>query len=293
MRSSWRFPGAVYAAVLLTDGLLRRVGIALGFVAAMVGANIAIVAYADAVAVGEKVQRTALGLRALATFDLVGIAAERWRDSRCRHSRGSRQRWCRPTRRCNSACWRRRRARAVACGDVRLALALGAFMTASPRAYLSHRAAHLGDLFWRPCFVMIRGRAGRLPNVYVPSLGRDIMPELGLKARWNRRDRVLRRWPNRLQSNAAVQPGVLVGGTWRRGHDPRCCAAPPRRSSYLRRARFVFVLGFGVDRNFVRFRYVYIVPVAATILLFAVAITFGPAAPVKTTVGRDRHVPAR
>jgi hypothetical protein len=279
-------PGAVYVAVLLTDGRLRRASLARGLAAAIVGANAAIVAYADAIAVSEKVPRTALGLRALATFDLVGIAAGGGAIPNAAVARDASDlvpsytalqlgMLAAPP---GSELW------VIGTSDL---LALWArSVAASPGAYLSHRAAHLGNLLWRPCFVMLTG----VPStVYVPALGRDIMPELGLRPRWNRRDSTLMEAAEQLRDTPLFNPvfwsiALVVGAM----------ILALRRTAaalvILAASTLVFVLGFGVIGISCDLRYVYILPVAATMLLFVLALTSGPTAAGKPAVDSERHV---
>ena len=160
-------------------------------------------------------------------------------------------------------------------------------MAGSPGAYLSHRAAHLGDLFWRPCFVML---AGVPANVYVPSLSRDIMPELGLKARWNRRDRILMEAAEQLQNTPLFNPVF-----WSVALGVAAAILALRRVAaslvILAVSSLLFALGFGAIGISCDLRYVYIVPVAATMLLFAVAITSGPEAADETAADRNGRIP--
>jgi len=279
-------PGAVYAAVLLTDGRLRRASLALGLAAAILGANAAIVAYADAIAVGEKVPRTALGLRALATFDLVGISANGGviGDAAIAADAAALAPSYTPlqlgmlTAPPGSALW------GIGTSDL---LALWArSVAASPGAYLSHRAAHLGNLLWRPCLVMV---AGVPSTVYVPAVGRDIMPELGLRPRWNRRDNMLMDAAEQLRDTPLFNPVF-----WSIALVVSAVILALRRTAaalvILAASSLVFVLAFSVIGISCDLRYVYILAVAATMLLFAVAITSGPAAAGDADVDSDRHL---
>ncbi len=278
-------PGAVYAAVLLTDGRLRRAGIAVGLAAAMVGANIAIVAYADAVAVGQKVPRTALGLRALATFDLVGIAAGGGAIPNAAVAREASDLVPSYTALQLGMLEAPSGSELSRIGVTDLVALWARSVAGSPGAYLSHRAAHLGNLFWRPCFVML---AGVPATVYVPSLGRDIMPELGLKARWNRRDSTLMEAAEQLRNTPLFNPVF-----WSIALGVAAIILVLRRTAaalvVLAASSVIFALGFGVIGISCDLRYVYILPVAATMLLFALALTSGPAAAGKPAVDGDRR----
>ena len=261
-------PGAVYGALLLSDRPATRWGLALLLCAGVVGINIAIVAYADSVAVGEQVPRTEAGLRSLAIFDLAGIAANGGAipdaavaaqvSAAFVPSYIPAQMGTLPEPVAGSPLWR------MKIPDL---LALwGRTILHSPRAYLSHRAAHFGDLLWRPCLLMYSGVKS---TVYVPSLGRDIMPELGLAGRWDRRDRELKRWSDLLRNTTpmfnpvfgSVVLAVCAAALWRR--DGASALVVFAASTFLYSLAFA-VIGLSCD-----FRYLYILPVAATVLLLA------------------------
>jgi hypothetical protein len=144
----------------------------------------------------------------------------------------------------------------------------------APQAYLSHRSAYFWGLLWKsgteplctPVFT------GVVPTVYVSSLGRDIMPELALRARSNFRDRRLAFWHSRLMGtqlfNHVFSALVLCASAialWRR-----------RGASALvvfAASAVAFTLAFGVIGISCEFRYIYVLPVAASLLLFVLAIS--------------------
>ena len=144
----------------------------------------------------------------------------------------------------------------------------------SPQAYLAHRAAYFGALLWKsgsePLCVPIH--TGVVSSVSVPSLGRDIMPELGLHARHDARDRGLERLLSRLlrytplfnQVFWMLVVAVAAGILWRRDGTTALVLLAP--------CAFAFTLGFAVVGISCEFRYLYILPVTASILAFAVAI---------------------
>ncbi len=260
-------PGAVYAAVLLANGRALRWGLALVLCAAVVGINVAIIAYADAVTTGEKSSRTAAGLRSLATFDLAGIAAHGGVipdtavapqvDAALVPAYTPSQMDTLPDPVAGSPLWR------METPDL---LALwGRSILDSPRAYLAHRAAHFGDLLGQPCFLMFSGVA---PTVYVPSLGRDIVPELGLTGRMDLRDRELLEWTDQLRDTPlfshlfwSIVLVLAAIGLWLRSRSTALVVFAAAAASF---ASAFAIIGVSCD-----FRYLYIVPVAATFLVFA------------------------
>ncbi len=279
-------PGTVYAAFMLSHGRVTRWGLAFVFSAVVVGINVAIVAYADAVAVGEKISRTRVGLRTLVDFDLAGIAAHGGviPDVAIAAQVGSAlvpsytpsQIGTQPDPVAGSPLWRMETPELLALWSRSI--------LNSPKAYLAHRAAHLANLLWQPCLLMF---SGVRPTVYVPSLDRDIVPELGLAGRWNLRDRRLMERLDQLRDTplfnhvfwAAV---VMASGValWLRGGG----GLP-----LLAAGAVAFALGFGVIGVACDFRYLYILPVAATILLFALAVTSSAATdePASGSANRD------
>ncbi|MGE5090297.1 MAG: hypothetical protein ACM3QY_14305 [Candidatus Levyibacteriota bacterium] len=271
-------PGAVYGALLLSDRRAIRWGLALLLCAGVVGINIAIVAYADSVTFGEKVPRTQAGLRSLAIFDLAGIAANGGAipdaavaaqvSAAFVPSYTPAQIGTLPEPVAGSPLWR------MKIPDL---LALwGRSILHSPRAYLLHRAAHFGDLLWRPCLLMYSGVKS---TVYVPSLGRDIMPELGLTGRWDRRDRELKRWSDRLRDTTPMFNPVFWSIVL-----AACAAVLWRRDGagalfVFAACTFLYALAFAVIGLSCDFRYLYILPVAATVLLLALIAGAGSAGP--------------
>jgi len=266
-------PGAVYAAFLLSRKCMTRWWLAVALSVAIIGVNTAILAYADAVAVGEKIPRTETGLRSLANFDLAGIAAnggvipdpaiaaqiETYRPyyTPLRHDQ--------PDAPEGSPLWRTRTAQ--------LLMLLGRSIVRSPGAYLSHRAASFGALLWQSGTNQLCGpvRVGVVSTVYVPSLGRDIVPELGLDTTLSLRDQRLWRFTARLLHTPffnhvfwSIVLGAAALTLWMRG------GAGPL--VVLAGAVIVFALVFAIVGISCDFRYLYILPVAATLLLFVLLI---------------------
>jgi hypothetical protein len=268
-------PGAVYAAFLLAERAAWRFGVALALTAAVIGANVAIVAYADAVAVGQKIQRTNAGLRILVYFDLAGIVAhggtipdpavnaevaatqapfytplhvdslpEAAPDSLLRRSDPAGL----------LALW----ARAIA---------------ASPGAYLAHRSEHFESLVWRSgansgCLAI---QIGVTPSAYVPYLGRDIVPELGISRPLDRRDREL------IERFIAWRDSVLFNHAfWLLALVVAAAILARRRGAgalvVFAGATLAFALGYAVVGIACDFRYLYVAPLAATLCAFALAV---------------------
>lgn len=272
-------PGAAYAAFLLAERRAWRAGFALGLCAAVIAVNVAIVEYADSVGVGEKIARARVGVRSLVYFDFAGIVAHGGAipdpdvnaqvaatqapfytplnvgllPDPAPHS---------PLRRMHApellALW----ARSIA---------------DSPSAYLAHRWAYFGALTWRSgtepgCPVI---QVGVEPSVYVPYLGRDIVPELGIARPLDRRDRELAErvlaWRGSPMFNHVFWLGVLAAAAallaWRRGAGALVALAA---------STIAFALAFAVIGIACDFRYLYVVPVAATLCAFAVAVNRSP-----------------
>ncbi|HSQ81167.1 MAG TPA: hypothetical protein VLU54_08540 [Casimicrobiaceae bacterium] len=123
-------------------------------------------------------------------------------------------------------------------------------------------------------------------TVYVSSLGRDIMPELGLTGRWDRRDRELKRWSDLLRSTTPIFSPVFGSVVL------AVCAAVLRRRDgasalvVFAASTFLYSLGFAVIGLSCDFRYLYILPVAATVLLLAL---IGPARSAGRGGAEPRH----
>jgi len=268
-------PGAVYAAFLVANGRATRWAFALTLSATVIGINIAIIAYADAVAVGEKIPRTATGLRSLAVFDLAGIAANGGSipDAPIAAELNTALvPFYTPLR--NDPLPAPVQGSPLSRTETRDLLDLwGRSIMASPVAYLSHRFANFWALLWqsgtaRPCAATL---AGVVSTVYVPSLGRDIMPELGLQRRLNLRDLVLagieyllRRTPLFNHVFWAVALAAVGLRLWRRGGAGALVV--------FAASALAFTLTFGVVGISCEFRYIYVLPVAATLLLFVLII---------------------
>jgi hypothetical protein len=267
-------PGVTFAAFLLAQRRVAQLSLTIVFSAVIVGLNVGIIVYADEVAVGEKIPRMGAGLGSLAYFDLAGIAANGGSipDAAVAvqvdtalvpfYSPLRNDPLPPPVR--GSALWSKE--------TPDLLLLWGHSIMNSPQAYLSHRSAHFWALLWRSgseslCAPVI---VGVVPTVYVPLLGRDIMPELGLQGRWNLRDRRLAAWEFRLMGtplfNHVFWAFVLFASAIvlvRRG---RAGALVVFAASAI-----VFALAFSVIGISCEFRYVYVLPVAATLLLFVLA----------------------
>jgi hypothetical protein len=268
-------PGAVYAAFLLSEGRAARWGFAFILCAGVVGTNVAIVAYADAVAVGERIPRTETGLRSLAVFDLAGIAANGGviPDAAVAMQVDTAQvPFYSPLR--NDTLPNPVSGSPLLRMETPELIALwGRSIVGSPWAYLSHRAANFGALLWRsgttPLCTPLH--IGIVPIVYVPLLGRDIVPELELQVGSNLRDRrfaaVLRQLLHTPLFNHAFWSIVLAVAAvtllLRRGAGALVVLAA---------SALVFTLGFAVIGISCEFRYIYILPVAATLLLLVLAI---------------------
>lgn len=271
-------PGVVYAAILLSHGRAGRWGLAFAFSALAVGASIAIVAYADAVAAGEKFPRTESGLRSLATFDLMGIAANGGTIPDA--AVAARARPLVPSYTPSQVDWWSTSGVEVGMDTSNLVALWSRSVRESPRPYLAHRAAHFGALLWRPCFPMF---SGVVPTVHVPSLGRDIVPELGLKGRWNRRDRKLMEWADQLRDTTplfnhvfwSIVLAVAAAALLRRGGADALVVFAASAA--------VFTLGFAIIGISCDFRYLYVLPVAATVLLFALAVGSGAACEARSS----------
>ena len=267
-------PGATYAAFLLRRERMARWGLAVAFSAMIIGINVAIVAYADVVAVGEKIPRTAAGLRSLANFDLAGIAANggvipdpavaAQVETSLVPSYTPLRNDPLPAPAQGSPLWRTE--------TPQLLMLLGRSIMSSPGAYLSHRAANLGALLWRSGTAPLCAPVhfGVVSSVYVPYLGRDIVPELKLDSGQNLRDRWLARFAGGLlhtplfnQVFWSIALAVAAAALWVRG------GAGPL--VVLAGSAFAFALAFGVVGYSCEFRYIYVVPVAATLLLLALA----------------------
>jgi len=270
-------PGAVYAALLLSSARTVRWGLAVVIPIVVVGINVAIVAYADAVAVGEKFQRTAAGMRSLAVFDLAGIAANGGVipdaavavqvETALVPSYTPLRMDPLPDPVAGSPLWRTE--------TPDLLTLWGRSILNAPQAYLSHRAAHFGNLLWQPCFPMFSGVE---PTVHVPALGRDIVPELGFAGRFDLRDSKLQEWTEKLRDTPLfnhvfwlIVLAVAAGMLWLRGGAAALVL--------LAASAVGFTLGFGVVGISCDFRYLYVVPVAATLLLFALATAPKSASP--------------
>ena len=138
----------------------------------------------------------------------------------------------------------------------------------SPCAYLSHRAANFGALLWKSGTPGLCTRApfafGIEPAVFVPMLGRDIVPELGLRTGSSRREWVFQDFLLNLPAplfNHVFWATMLLAAAaalWRRGR-----AAP---LVLLAAGAVVFALGFAVVGIACDFRYLYVLPLAATVL---------------------------
>jgi hypothetical protein len=266
-------PGAAYAAILLTGTRARRWGLALLFPAAVVGVNLAIVAYADAVGVGPRISRTEVGLRSLIVYDFAGIAANGGTipdPALAAQVRTTQAPFYTPLRIDTlpalapaSPLWRMETSEMES-------IWLRSIVN-SPGAYLLHRMASFGALLWKsgtpslcaptPFFLGVE------PTAFVPLLGRDIVPELGLRTGSSRRERVFQDFLLSLPTplfNHAFWSIVLIAAAiawWRRGGaDPLVVFAA---------GAIVFAFGFAVIGIACEFRYLYVLPVAATVLLFA------------------------
>ena len=266
-------PGVVYAAILLTDTRVGRWILALLLAAAAVGANVAIIAYADAVTAGAKIPRTETGLRVLFLFDFAGIAANGGTipDPAVAAQVGTALvpfyapplHTALPDPAPESALWRM--------GASEMKSIWFRSIVNSPGAYLSHRAANFGALLWKSGTPGLCTRApfafGVEPAVFVPMLGRDIVPELGLRTGSSRREWVFQDFLLNLPAplfNHVFWATMLLAGAaalWRRGR-----AAP---LVLLAAGAVVFALGFAVVGIACDFRYLYVLPLAATVLLFA------------------------
>ena len=116
------------------------------------------------------------------------------------------------------------------------------------------------------------------------------MPELGLKVRWNRRDRILMEAAEQLQNTPLFNPVF-----WSVALGVAAAILALRRVAaslvILAVSSLLFALGFGAIGISCDLRYVYIIPVAATMLLFAVTITSGAEAADATTADRNGRMP--
>jgi len=268
-------PGAVYAAFIVAQGRGLRWSLGIAFCATVIGTSIAIVAYADAVGVGETIPRMATGLRSLAYFDLAGIAANGGSipdPAIAAQVNATQVPSYTPLRNdplpvppAGSPLWR------VETSDLLRVWTRAA--AESPQAYLAHRIAHFWSLVWQSGTAPLCGaiHTGIVPSVYVPSLGRDIVPELGLHGRDDRRDRLIAWFLSRFASTPlfnhvfwlivmAVAGGTLLG---KDGSAPLVLLAI---------SAFAFALGYSVIGISCEFRYLYILPVTASILVFAAAL---------------------
>jgi hypothetical protein len=269
-------PGAVYAAFLLVGGRAARWVLALVLCAMVAGINVAIIAYADAVAVGGKIPRMGVGLRSLARFDLTGIAAHGGvipDTAVAAQVETAQVPFYTPLRIDTlpdpvhgSPIWQMETAQLLALW--------GRSILNSPRAYALHRTANFEALLWRsgmaPLCVAIQ--IGVVPAVYVPFLGRDVVPELGIARDLNQRDRGLEYWfidwRGSVLFNHAFWSIVLAGAAAILALRGGAAALVVFATSVL-----VFALGFGVIGMSCEFRYIYVLPVAATLLTFALAAT--------------------
>ena len=267
-------PGATFAAYLLARRRVAQTSLTIVFSAVIVGLNVGIIAYADEVAVGEKIPRMGAGLRSLTIFDLAGIAANGGAipdaavatqvDTALVPFYTPLRNDPLPPPVKGSALWN---------SETRDLLSLwGRSILNSPRAYLSHRSAHFWALLWKsgseslctPVF------AGVQASVYVPSLHRDIVPELRLQGRSDLRDRRL----------AARQLQMM--GTPVFNHVFWALVLFASAIVHVRRggagalvvfaaSAIAFALAFSVIGISCEFRYIYVLPVAATLLLFVLA----------------------
>jgi hypothetical protein len=267
-------PGAAYAAFLLTSHPLSRGCLAIALPLLVIGSNAAIIWYADSVAVGETIPRTGTGLRSLALFDLAGIAANGGTipDPAIAAQVSATQvpsytplrNDSLPVPTPGSPLWR------AETSDM-IAVWTGAAAT-SPQAYLAHRAYHFWSLLWMGGTeeLCVPFHTGMVSSVYVSSLGRDIMPELGLRGRNDVRDRRLGALSWRLHPPLfnhvfwLLVVAVAALTMWRRdGVTPLVLMAA---------CALAFTLSFGIIGISCEFRYLYILPVAASLLVFAAAI---------------------
>lgn len=268
-------PGAVYTAFLLSDTRETRWGLAFVLCAVQVGINVAIVAYADAVAIGERIPRAGAGLRSLAIFDLTGIAATGGTipdaavasqvETGLVPFYSPLRNDLLPAPAVGSPIWRMETPQLLALW--------GRSIVNSPRAYLSHRAAHFWALLWQPdtTGLCAPGVFGIAPSVYVPSLGRDIVPELRLAGEWRARDRKLAYWiyepPRPPLFNHVLWSIVLAIAAvalWLRGGGSALVV--------LAASALGYTLAFGIIGISCEFRYAYVLPVAATLLGVVLAI---------------------
>ena len=284
-------PGAVYAALLLSDTRRARWGLAIVLCTVQVGVNVVILAYADAVGVGEKVPRAETGLRSLAIFDLTGIAANGGvipDAAVAAQVEETQVPLYSPLR--NDLPPAPARGSAIGRLETPQLLALWSrSILGSPRAYLSHRTANFGALLWQSEATPLctPGYFGIESAVYVPSLGRDIVPELGLSGGWRARDRKLAyliyeppRPPLFNHVLWSIVLAVAAVALWRRRGTGALVL--------LAASALVFTLAFGIIGISCEFRYAYVLPVAATLLVFVVATM-----PKAVANARPLHAQAR
>jgi hypothetical protein len=268
-------PGVVYAGFQLVDRARAQVGVAIVLCVVVIGVNVAIIASADESRVGPTIPRAETGLRSLAYFDFAGIEANGGVVSdavAAAQLETTIVPFYSPLRNDTMPAPASDSALARMETPELLTLWRRSIMN-SPRAYLSHRSAYFWALLWKsgtesrctPVFT------GVVPAVYVPPLGRDIMPELGLQARSNLRDRRLAFWHSRLMEtrlfNHVFSMLVLCASAillWRRGGATALVV--------FAASAVVFTLAYGVIGISCEFRYIYILPVAATLLLFTLTL---------------------
>jgi len=273
-------PGAVCAAILIARTRAMRIGLASFFIAAIIGFNIAVVFFADSISTGTIIPRTEAGFRTLANFDLTGIVANGGTipdAAIAAQIQRERAPFYTPLR--NDVIPSPIVESPLGGIETPALLALWTkSILDSPRAYFLHRAAHFGGLLWgyrsEPLCDSIF--TGVVSSLYIPILGRDIVPELRLEPRSDIRDRRFDRFQHRLLTftlsfNHAFWALVLIVAAivlHRRGKATALVL--------LAASAGVFAVGFGVIGIACEFRYIYILPVTATLLLFVIAIEARP-----------------